>query len=149
MRHFTSLIKLISLWENESRFWYMILAVYMLILGFLSLNPWVLPTSTESVFSPDKLDHAAAYGGLIVIVFFCLVRSQSHLNNKKPFTWAMSLLIVVMIGVSIEIAQSLFTTNRTGSIEDAVANSIGACIGLLVFHILKYIYSKVFSLNEL
>lgn len=124
-----------------TRFWYAVLASYLSVLLFLSLNPWILPASTESIFSPDKLDHAIAYGGLVVILYFCFVTARPKIANHVVSAWVWSLSLAMLTGILIEIAQSLFTRNRTGSVEDAVANAIGALIGFGVFHLVKKIFN--------
>ncbi len=125
-----------------ARFWYAVLACYMAVLLFLSLNPWLLPTSTESVFSPDKLDHALAYGGLVVILYFCFVSSRQQFANRVASAWVWSLSLAMLTGILIEIAQSQFTRNRTGSVEDAVANAVGALIGFGVYQLVKKIFNR-------
>jgi VanZ family protein len=42
----------------------------------------------------------------------------------------------------IEIAQSFCTSNRVGSLEDALANAIGAAAGLVIFSGLKFAFRK-------
>lgn len=126
-----------------SKFWYAALSCYLLILGFLSLNPWILPVSTNSIFSPDKLDHAFAYGGLTIIVFFCLTISRNAYGKNSARAWMVAILISSLFGVLVEVAQSLFTRNRVGSVDDALANIIGAVIGYIFYHVAKYIHAKV------
>lgn len=122
-----------------AKFWYTVLVCYLSILGFFSLNPWIKPASTDSAFSPDKLDHAIAYGGLAIITFFCLTKPSCKYTNNISRAWIASLIIAVLIGILIEIAQGLFTYNRTGSTEDAVANAIGALLGYVAYQGAIYI----------
>ena len=128
----------IRCWMNNAKFWYAILACYLCVLGFLSLNPWIRPVSTDEIFSPDKLDHAFAYGGLSIITFFCLAHSRKEYVRSTGRVWITAMIISTLIGILIEVAQSLFTYNRTGSVEDAVANAVGAGIGCLSYHLVKY-----------
>ncbi len=129
-------------WFELAIFWYGILGLYLAVLLFLSLNPWVLPKSTDSIFSPDKLDHAVAYGGLVMILYFCFSRTAIKFKNNSKLSWLISIVVAISTGISIEIAQSLFTTNRTGSIEDALANATGAVLGVVIFTGLKYSLGK-------
>lgn len=108
----------------------------------MSLNPWVRPVSTSHPFSPDKLDHALAYGGFSLVVFFCLEKLRKGHARVTAHLWAVAISIATLIGMLIEIAQSLFTSNRMGSVEDAVANAIGATLGCLVYFIARYIREK-------
>jgi VanZ family protein len=89
----------------SGKFWYTVLAGYVSVLGFLSLNPWIRPTSTDSIFSPDKFDHAIAYGGLVIIVFFCFARLKNRYINSASSAWIAAWLVAVLIGILIEIAQ--------------------------------------------
>jgi VanZ family protein len=123
-------------------FWYGVLVLYLAVLLFFSLNPWILPTATDSFFSPDKLDHAVAYGGLVIILYFCISRSAILLKNNSRLSWIISIAVAILTGILIEIAQSLWTSNRTGSIEDALANTIGTAIGLVIFSGLKFAFRK-------
>lgn len=111
---------------------------YLLVLGFLSLNPWVQPASKDDILSPDKLMHGIAYGGLP-----CLKNLHFGYFGNTVRVWMGTILISSLIGVLLEIAQSLFTYNRTGSVEDAVANTIGVGLGYIVYHAIKYIGDKM------
>jgi VanZ family protein len=136
------LISKIRPWIELPIFWYAILVLYLVVLLFLSLNPWILPPSTESIFSPDKLDHAVAYGGLVILTYFCISRSAHKFKNNPKLIWSIAIVIAVSTGILIEIAQSKLTSNRTGSMEDALANAIGALIGLVAFAAVKCMLRK-------
>lgn len=131
-----------SRWLGNGRLWQLMFAGYMLVLGFLSLNPWVRPVSTPSAFSPDKLDHALAYGGLVIIVYLSLAGSSLRFRNCAQCAWSAALTIAVIIGILIEIAQGMFTTSRTASVGDAVANACGALVGYIAFHAVKFLFNK-------
>lgn len=121
---------------------------YLAVVSFLSLNPWVRPVSEAGMLSPDKLDHALVYGGLTVIVYFFL-RTWRGVNGRRSlWAWPWAIGAATLIGILIEIAQSLFTANRTGSVEDAVANAIGAVLGFLAFHAVKYLYARSIMRNR-
>lgn len=127
---------------SGGRVLYAVLACYLLVLGFLSLNPWLRPVTRPGMLSPDKFDHALAYGGLAVILYAVL---RIRLLRHGPQAWLAALLGASAIGVLVEIAQTLFTTNRTGSIEDAVANVIGAAFGLVAYRIVSLLLRSVRS----
>lgn len=118
------------------QFWYVVLALYLLVLLFLSLNPWVRPASGAApLMSPDKFDHVLAYGGLAVIHYLCF--QKSIIDSGRA--WIAALLAAIVIGILIELAQTLFTHHRSGSFADAVANAIGAGLGYMAFHLFKFI----------
>ena len=120
-------------WLSMPRVRYAVLACYLLVLFFLSLNPWVRPVFRDDIFSPDKLEHALAYGGLAILVFFCLNKWRNGSIRSTTRGWISAVLFSALIGVFVEIAQSLFTHNRTGSVEDAVANAFGAGLGCVAY----------------
>jgi len=111
------------------------LALYVLALLFLSLNPWLRPASTGVLLSPDRLDHAFAYGGLAVILYLCL---QKFIIDSGR-AWIAALLAANIVGILIELAQTWFTHHRSGSLSDVVANAIGAGLGYMSFRLFKFI----------
>lgn len=142
-RTINSLIESSRQWVKMVKFWYAALACYLLVLGFLSLNPWVRPASRDEIFSPDKVEHALAYGGLAIIVFFCLIKSRNDYIRNTARAWIAAMFISALIGILLEVAQSLFIYNRTGSVEDSVANAIGAGLGYVAYLSVKYIRAKM------
>jgi len=106
------------------------LVLYLAILSFLSLNPWVLPDSNQAVgfITWDLLDHAAAYGFLSVLMMFAFVQ------QNRP--WTKTGIVVLsssLAGVLFEYCQYWFTSARQFSFFDAAANVCGAMLGVIVF----------------
>lgn len=116
--------------------WRWLLGAYLLVLAFLSLNPWLRPESTGELIAADKLDHALAYGGLAVLIYLCFAPPRC----MRTRVWALA--GAMLAGVAIEVGQSLFTSSRSGSVEDVVANAIGALAGLVVFRFGEFLYSR-------
>lgn len=136
-------------WVMSAPFWYAVLACCLVVLGFLSLNPWFRPASREGIFSPDKLEHALAYGGVAIIAFLCLttarngsMASQASMHNTAR-AWITALSFSALVGIAMEFAQSLLTVNRTGSVADAIANAIGAALGFVAYQAVKTIRAKI------
>ncbi len=103
---------------------------FLIILGFLSLNPWLRPDSTQAVgfISWDLLDHAAAYS-LLSVLMMVAFRQQD-----RP--WMMASIVIPaasLTGVLLEYCQYWFTANRQFSLFDAAANVCGAVLGVIVF----------------
>ncbi len=69
----------------------------------------------------DKLEHVAAYG--------CLMLWFAQLSTDGTFR-ARTALALVLLGIVVEFAQ-LFTTYRTFSVGDMLANGTGVAIGWL------------------
>jgi VanZ family protein len=104
--------------------------IFLIILGFLSLNPWLRPDSNLAIgFIPwDLLDHAAAYSLLSVLMMFAFTRQE------RP--WMKTSIVILtssLIGVFLEYCQYWFTVNRQFSFFDAAANVCGAMLGVIVF----------------
>ncbi|WP_299059347.1 VanZ family protein [uncultured Polaribacter sp.] len=80
----------------------------------------------------DKLYHIIAYFSL---AFFWLFTFY-----KKPSLKYFVIIACIIYGIIIEYLQSTITVYRTGDFRDAIANTIGILLGLIVFtQILKKI----------
>lgn len=98
-----------------------LLALYLAALVFLSLNPWLRPSSAPAVgfLTWDKLDHALAYALLTVILILALRRCA----------FAVAALLSMAIGIGLEFGQAWLTETRSFSQFDAYANGFGAALG--------------------
>ena len=121
------------------------LVCYLLVLGFLSLNPWFRPASNDDFLSPNKVDHALAYGGLAILVFLCINRPRIEYKRAASGKWLAAILIAVTVGILLEAAQSLFTDYRNGCVADVLVNAIGAILGYVAYHFVRYIHSKIMA----
>lgn len=120
--------------------WWLLL--YLVILGFLTLNPWLRPDSNLAIgFIPwDLLDHAVAYGLLSVLMMLAF--------RQKDCPWVMTSLVILassLLGVLFEYCQYWFTVNRQFSFFDAVANVCGAVLGVIVFWSVQTYRKRSFS----
>ncbi len=89
-----------------------------LAIAWLSLAPGsALPT----VSLWDKLEHAGAYLGLTLLGGWAFPRRLTRLATG-----------LFAGGVGIEVAQSLMGLGRQGDPADALANTIGIAVGLLL-----------------
>lgn len=112
----------------NTRLW--LLTAYLAVLAFLSLNPWLRPSSepVAGFLTWDKVDHAIAYAGLAILATLGL--------RERIKGWALPVLVLLLsaaIGVLIEFCQSWLTTSRTFSYYDAYANGCGALLGTAAF----------------
>ncbi len=112
----------------NTRLW--LLAGYLSVLAFLSLNPWLRPSSAPAPggIPWDLIDHAIAYAGLAVLAILCL--------RGRVRGWALpvlALLLSASLGFFIEFCQSWFTSSRNFSYSDAYANGCGALLGVIAF----------------
>jgi len=92
----------------------------IMIVVFLSLIP-PPPILVDLPKNSDKGEHFLAY--------FLLAFSATQLFYKGYFLWLIGLLLV-LLGISLEWAQSAFTSTRMADPWDALANTLGVASGL-------------------
>ena len=92
-------------------------------IAYLSLVK--LPKVQISVSNIDKAEHLLGY--------FILTLSWLFSFYKKKFLKYYITLACVFYGIIIEVFQSILTSYRTGDYLDAIANSLGALLALLIF----------------
>ena len=91
----------------------------------------------KSVSNIDKLVHIFFHFVFTTLWFLYLQKQLNSINNSKPLV--ISFLLSVFFGISIEIAQELFTKTRHADIFDVLANSSGAIIAIFgIIFISKY-----------
>ncbi|MFI3187553.1 MAG: VanZ family protein [Methylococcaceae bacterium] len=121
-------------------FKWLLLFCYLIILGFLSLNPWLLPDPKQAIgyVTWDLLDHAVAYGGLSMLMMLLF---RQH--DRPWIKVVMVILASSLTGILLEYSQAWFTLNRQFSLFDAAANVCGSVLGVLVFGFaVSIIYQK-------
>nr|WP_244858732.1 MULTISPECIES: VanZ family protein [Lysobacter] len=69
----------------------------------------------------DKLEHLLGYATLAATAVQLFATRVSILRAG---------LFLVALGVAIEIAQGTLTTTRSMDVHDAIANTLGVCLGL-------------------
>ena len=109
----------------------LVFAAAIALILYLSLAP---TTAIPSVNLWDKLEHATAYLGLTVLGVWCFPGSR-----WKVFA------ALVAVGVGVEIAQATMGFGRDGDIRDAIANTIGAGIGLVIAWGLRQLFLATFG----
>ena len=84
----------------------------------------------------DKYVHASLY----FVLYFLLLRSLKKFNIRIYF---IAILLCIGYGISIEIFQHFFTSDRHFEVYDILANSSGTIISSIVSpSLLKFILSK-------
>jgi hypothetical protein len=76
----------------------------------------------------DKLYHTTAYFTLSILWLFSFY--------KKPNLKYIIISLCIVYGIIIEVLQATVTTYRSGDFKDILANTLGVCLGLLVFNII-------------
>ena len=100
-----------------------------LVLAFLSLTAIPKINLGLGIKSGDKYLHFTAYFGLSLLWYFAL----KERINKKVFKFFVPLALIVY-GIILEGLQSGLTTYRTGDIYDAMANTAGVIVALIIFN---------------
>lgn len=83
-----------------------------------------------SISNIDKLQHLIAYFALTLSWLLALKRTEAN-NRVKYFI----VFACIFYGIIIEVFQVMLTSYREASLLDALANSIGALLAMLVFNI--------------
>ena len=96
-------------------------------IGYLSLVK--VSVSTIDVNNFDKVYHIIAY--FVLGLFWLLSFPVSIKENKVKVIIA---LCCIIYGIVIEVLQVTFTTYRTASILDMLANTVGVIVALLIFN---------------
>lgn len=92
---------------------------------WLSLTTWFpeVPNIEEVPFY-DKWAHFVMYGGWTSVIWW---ENRRH-PLPRPLLWGV--LVPVMTGGLLELAQAYLTTCRSGDWLDFLANSVGVLLGL-------------------
>ena len=100
-----------------------------IIIGVLSLSAVPKLNLELGIKSGDKYLHFIAYFGLSTLWYFAL----RNRIQKRVFNFFVPLALI-FYGIILELLQSGITTYRTGDIYDALANTAGVVIGLVLFN---------------
>lgn len=99
-------------------------------IGITALSLGTLPKLNLGIEikSGDKYLHFAAYLVLSLLWYFALKKRL----RRRFFQLAVPIALIIY-GIILEGLQSGLTTYRTGDLYDALANSAGVIVGLLLF----------------
>jgi VanZ family protein len=99
-----------------------------IFIGILSLSAVPKLNIGLGIKSGDKYLHFIAYFGLSSIWYFAL----KDKIQKRLYNFFVPLALI-FYGIILEGLQSGITTYRTGDIYDALANTVGVIVSLVVF----------------
>ena len=99
-----------------------IAALLALLIAYFSLVP---PGETPAPQISDKIRHFGAYAMLAIPTAMWLAPRR-----------IVPAVVVAIWGIAMEIAQGLAGTGREASLIDALANTLGACAGVLLVWII-------------
>ena len=101
--------------------------VIIIVIWVVCLIP--IPDTPLSDFDlADKWTHFVMYGVFSFVV--CL--------ECKSISWK-TILLPILMGIMVELAQNYLTTCRSGELADGVANTIGVVLGNALFGIYRRI----------
>jgi len=103
--------------------------IISLIISFaiVCLSLLKLPSSKISIVNIDKAYHSIAYFALGIAWLFTFY--------KKPENKYLIVICCILFGIIIEVLQSKLTSYRTGDYIDAIANTCGVLLALLIFNL--------------
>lgn len=111
--------------------------LWSLVILFITLTPGdKLPE--VGIFQVDKLVHFFVFGLLMFLSSYGLFRVFQE-RNFTTNAVTVSAVYSIGLGLLVEVLQ-LFVPNRSFSVADVIANTIGAGIGYLVFRYYKRKY---------
>ena len=116
-------------WVELPRIAYLTIAWAIVILVLSALPGRDLPKI--DLFQADKIAHVLVYMILFVLLMFWLKAADVRSGLLKAF------VIVSLYGMGMEFMQDNFFPERFFDWSDAVANSIGALVGIVIFRYIK------------
>jgi len=112
--------------------------VATVFLAILSLSAVPKLNLGLGIKAGDKYLHFIAYFGLSLMWYFAL----KDRINQKIFKFFVPLALI-FYGIILEGLQSGLTTYRTGDIYDALANTAGVIVALVLFRKIIKWYSRI------
>ncbi|HEA81759.1 MAG TPA: hypothetical protein ENI01_14985 [Maribacter sp.] len=117
---------------------------WMMFVTFFSLFSFSeVGTSRFSIPHIDKAVHFTFYFGVVVLGFMAISKKKGKGEGESKLLWYI-VLFAVLYGIIIEVLQHVATLDRHGDPLDALANSTGAIVGMLV---LRFLFFRISSLK--
>ncbi|WP_281542337.1 VanZ family protein [Maribacter aestuarii] len=119
-------------------------AGWLVFVTFASLSTF--ETSGSSLTKIPHFDKFVHFIFYFIMVILGVLAVREYLKTSIKFSKVMVcvLLFAVIYGIIIEVLQYTWTINRQGDILDALANTVGALLGMWVARIL---FSRKWSLK--
>jgi VanZ family protein len=110
----------------------LIIALVILILSLASPSAFDEVDFMDMSFS-DKIVHMGMYFTLMSVITWESIRI-----TEKPGVIYLAGFIAFIYGILMEVFQELFTLNRTWSIWDALFNTIGILISIVLWQVIRH-----------
>lgn len=87
--------------------------------------------SNLSISNADKIAHFGIYFVFTIVWYACFINERAvYKTNLRNLI--MAALLAFVVGVAIEILQHLNPLARSGDVKDALANTLGIVLAMLV-----------------
>ena len=116
-------------WVELPRIAFLTIAWAIVILVLSALPGRDLPKI--DLFQADKIAHVIVYMVLLLLLMYWFKAAEVKFSVLKAF------LIVSLYGMAMEFMQDNFFPERFFDWSDAVANSIGAAVGIVIFRYIE------------
>ena len=111
---------------------------WMMFVTFFSLFSFSdVGTSSINIPHIDKAVHFTFYFVMVLLAFYTKTKGKGSRSTISKLLWYI-VLFAVIYGIIIEVLQHVLTTDRHGDPFDALANSIGAFVGMFVIRFLFF-----------
>lgn len=87
----------------------------------------------------DKIAHACMYFALMSVLIY-----ETWKHSLKVHNVMLLAFFPFIYGILIEVMQETLTSTRSGSIYDALFNTLGIILSILVWIIMRRVYSEKF-----
>lgn len=109
---------------------------WMMFVTFFSLFSFSeVDTSRFNIPHIDKAVHFIFYFVMVLLAFMMKTRGEWQGDNSLKLLWYI-VLFVIAYGIVIEVIQHIATIDRHGDLLDAIANSTGAIVAMLLLRFL-------------
>ncbi|WP_282179137.1 VanZ family protein [Maribacter stanieri] len=117
---------------------------WMMFVTFFSLFSFSdVGASSINIPHVDKAVHFTFYFGVVVLGYMAISKKRGGGAGESKLLWYI-VLFAVLYGIIIEVLQHVATLDRHGDPLDALANSTGAIVGMLV---LRFLFFRTSSLK--
>lgn len=127
------LLRIKNILVNKAIYFAILITISIAVLSLIKM-----PAEEIPVASSDKLLHSIAY-------FFLMLAWLYSFSKKEDFYKRIKYLVLgcLIYGIVLEVVQGAFTSYRTGSYLDILANSFGIVLAVLAF----YLFEKKIRFN--
>ncbi|WP_339838711.1 VanZ family protein [uncultured Maribacter sp.] len=111
---------------------------WMMFVTFFSLFSFSeVGTSRFNIPHMDKAVHFTFYFVMVLLAFLAKTKGEWLVNGTVKLLWYI-VLLAVLYGILIEVLQHVATEDRHGDPLDAMANTTGAIVGMLLLRFLFF-----------